>query len=167
MADQAIRPANCAACAFWRKLRENEGVCARHAPQTSIRPEEAAHWPQTRSWQWCGEGVAAKALSIETHCADCLYWQHPQSGLHPVNRGDAHGLVGACWNLRTSRASSGFGAGTESVLACNAQHGSLRGGTSAQPRRAVASHPPLEAERVLADAFCKAKPFEVSLPVLL
>jgi hypothetical protein len=88
MADQATRPANCAACAFWRKLRENEGVCARHAPQTSIRPEEAAHWPQTRGWQWCGEGVDAKALSIETHCADCLYWQHPQGGLHPVNRGD-------------------------------------------------------------------------------
>ena len=61
MDDQAARPDNCGACAFWRRLRENEGVCARHAPQTSIRPEEAAHWPQTRGWQWCGEGVAAEA----------------------------------------------------------------------------------------------------------
>ena len=88
MSDQPAAPANCAACAFWRRLRENEGVCTRHAPQTSIHPEEAAHWPQTRSWQWCGEGVAAEALSIGAHCAACIYWRHPEGGLHPVNRGD-------------------------------------------------------------------------------
>jgi|HubBroStandDraft_3_1064219.scaffolds.fasta_scaffold70530_3 hypothetical protein len=88
MSDHPAAPANCAACAFWRRLRENEGVCTRHAPQTSIHPEEAAHWPQTRSWQWCGEGVAAEALSIGAQCADCIYWRHSEGGLHPVNRGD-------------------------------------------------------------------------------
>jgi hypothetical protein len=88
MVDQASRPANCAGCAFWRKLREQEGVCGRHAPHPSTRPEEVAHWPQTHSRQWCGEGVIAAALSIGSHCADCPFWLHADGGLHPVNRGD-------------------------------------------------------------------------------
>ncbi len=88
MSDPAARPANCAACAFWRQIRDSEGVCSRHAPRASIRPEEAAHWPQTHSREWCGEGVAAEALSIGCRCADCRYWRHPDGGLNPVNRGD-------------------------------------------------------------------------------
>jgi hypothetical protein len=82
------RPASCAACAFWRKLRESEGLCCRHAPEPSVRPEEAAHWPQTRSWQWCAEGVAASWLSSVTRCADCAFWRQPEGGLKPLDRGD-------------------------------------------------------------------------------
>jgi len=88
MSDHPVRPANCAACAFWRKLRDHEGLCARHAPQTSIRPEEAAHWPQTHGREWCGEGVAAESISIGFHCADCIFWRRPEGGLNPVNRRD-------------------------------------------------------------------------------
>jgi hypothetical protein len=87
MTADPARPANCAACTFWRKLRETEGLCCRHAPEPSIRPEEAAHWPQTRSWQWCGEGVAA-ALSPVTRCADCAFWRRPEGGLNPLDRRD-------------------------------------------------------------------------------
>ena len=54
----------------------------------SHRPEEVAHWPLTRSWQWCGEGVEAASLSIGTHCANCVFWRRPDVGLNPVNRGD-------------------------------------------------------------------------------
>jgi hypothetical protein len=88
MIDGLARPANCSVCGFWRKLRENEGVCCRHAPEPSNRPEEVAHWPQTHSRQWCGEGVAAPPLSIGSRCADCVFWRHPDGGLNPVNRGD-------------------------------------------------------------------------------
>jgi hypothetical protein len=88
MSDQAVGPADCAACAFWRKLREHEGLCGRHAPEPSIRAEEPAHWPQTHRWQWCGEGVAADAMSIGAHCADCVYWRRPEGGLNPLNRRD-------------------------------------------------------------------------------
>ena len=79
---------NCAGCAFWRKQRENEGLCCRHAPEASNRPEEVAHWPQTHSRQWCGEGVAAAQLPIGLRCADCVFWRHPDRGLNPVDRGD-------------------------------------------------------------------------------
>jgi hypothetical protein len=88
MSDQPVRPVNCEACAFWRKLRDHEGLCARHAPETSVRPEEVAHWPQTHGWQGCGEGVAAEPASIGAHCAVCVYWRRPEGGLNPVNRGD-------------------------------------------------------------------------------
>jgi hypothetical protein len=81
-------PLNCAGCAFWLKQREKEGVCRRHAPETSNRPEQVSHWPETHSWQWCGEGVAAAPLSIGSRCADCVFWRHPDGGLNPVNRGD-------------------------------------------------------------------------------
>ncbi len=88
MIDDPPRPANCGSCAFWRKLRENEGVCCRHAPDASHHPEEVAHWPLTRSWQWCGEGVAASSLSMIARCADCAFWRQPEGGLNPLNRGD-------------------------------------------------------------------------------
>ncbi len=81
-------PLNCAGCAFWRKLRDNEGVCSRHAPEPSYIPEHVAHWPQTHSREWCGEGVVAASLSIGSHCADCTFWRHPDGGLNPVNRRD-------------------------------------------------------------------------------
>jgi hypothetical protein len=88
MSEEPVRPTNCAGCAFWRKFREQEGVCTRHAPEASVRPEEVAHWPETHSHQWCGEGVAGKALSIGSHCADCAFWSLPEGGLDPVNRRD-------------------------------------------------------------------------------
>ncbi len=88
MSDDPIRAANCAACAFWRKFSDHEGVCTRRAPEASMRPEEVAHWPQTHSRQWCGEGVAAEALSIGAHCVDCAFWRRPEGGLDPVNRRD-------------------------------------------------------------------------------
>jgi hypothetical protein len=88
MIDEQARPANCASCAFWRKVREHEGVCSRHAPEPSSTPEQVAHWPQTHSRQWCGEGIAAPSLPMGTRCADCVYWRHPDGGLNPVNRGD-------------------------------------------------------------------------------
>ena len=84
MSDQ---PANCAACAFWRKLREHEGLCARRAPSPSTQPDEAAHFPQTHDWQWCGEGVPAER-PIGWRCADCVYWRRPEGGLHPIQRRD-------------------------------------------------------------------------------
>ena len=83
-----VPPQNCAGCAFWHKKIEKEGLCRRHAPEASNRPEEVAHWPQTHSWQWCGEGVAAAPLSIGSRCADCVFWRHLDRGLTPVNRGD-------------------------------------------------------------------------------
>lgn len=88
MSIERAPPPNCAGCAFWRKLRENEGMCRRLAPEPSHRPEEAAHFPQTHSREWCGEGVAAASLSIGSPCADCVFWRHPDGGLNPVNRGD-------------------------------------------------------------------------------
>jgi hypothetical protein len=88
MSDNTVRPANCAACAFWRKLREHEGLCARRAPETSIHPDEPAHFPQTHDWQWCGDGVAAEPMSIGSRCADCAYWRRPEAGLNPLNRRD-------------------------------------------------------------------------------
>ena len=88
MSDQAVGPTNCAACAFWRKLREHEGLCVRHAPEASVHRDEAAHWPQTHSYEGCGEGVEAEAMSIGSHCADCVFWRRPEHGLHPVDRGD-------------------------------------------------------------------------------
>ena len=88
MSDRPVSPANCGVCAFWRRLIEHEGLCARHAPEPSIRPEEAAHWPQTHSPQWCGEGVAAEGMAISFQCADCIFWRRPEGGLNPVNRRD-------------------------------------------------------------------------------
>ena len=88
MSGERASPLNCAGCAFWRKLRDNEGVCSRHAPEPSYIPEHVAHWPQTHSREWCGEGVVAASLSIGSHCADCTFWRHPDGGLNPVNRRD-------------------------------------------------------------------------------
>ncbi len=88
MTDTTERPANCGTCAFWRKLRETEGVCCRRAPDASHRPDQVAHFPQTRISQWCGEGIAAAPFSIGSHCAHCLYWRRPEQGLNPIDRGD-------------------------------------------------------------------------------
>ena len=82
------RPENCGACAFWRKLRVNEGVCCRFAPEATHRPETVAHWPLTRRNEGCGDGAAGPPFSIGAHCATCLHWRRPEQGLNPVNRGD-------------------------------------------------------------------------------
>lgn len=88
MTDEPVRPPNCGACAFWGKLRDNEGVCRRRAPEATKRPEAAAHWPLTRRIDGCGDGVAGAPLSLGADCANCLHWRRPEQGLRPVNRGD-------------------------------------------------------------------------------
>ena len=54
-------------------------VCARHAPQASITPEEATHWPQTHGWQWCGEGRAAEPHLIGARCATAFIGAIPRA----------------------------------------------------------------------------------------
>jgi ribosomal protein L37E len=81
-------PADCAHCAFWRRMREYEGSCRRRAPEADQRAEQVAHWPQTHSRQWCGEGALAVSPAPASTCADCRYWRHPEGGLNPVDRGD-------------------------------------------------------------------------------
>ncbi len=88
MSDVVERPENCGACAFWRGLREHEGVCCRRAPDATQRPESVAHWPLTHRTDVCGDGVAAPRFSLGASCARCAHWRRPAQGLHPVNRGD-------------------------------------------------------------------------------
>jgi len=88
MSERPERPANCGACAFWRKLRETDGLCCRHAPDASHESDQVAHFPQTRITQWCGEGVAAAPKSIGSRCSDCVFWCRPRLGLQPLDRGD-------------------------------------------------------------------------------
>ena len=88
MTDVAEMPENCGGCAFWRKLRDTEGVCCRRAPEGSSRPETVAHWPLTHRVDGCGDGVAAARFSLGAYCANCVYWRRPEHGLRPVNRGD-------------------------------------------------------------------------------
>jgi hypothetical protein len=141
MKDQPAAPANCAACAFWRKLRENEGVCTRHAPQTSIRPEEPAHWPQTHRWQWCGDGVAAEAASIGFNCLRRLCLLAPARARTPSGqpRRHADGLVGACRDLRPPRAADQFRTRSTRFLAGDAGDGFLRRWGRAGTRRDIAA----------------------------
>ncbi len=87
MTDDVAGPENCGACAFWRKLRDNEGACLRRAPEATSRPEAAAHWPLTHRTDGCGDGVAAPSMLV-ADCGACVYWRRPEHGLHPVNRGD-------------------------------------------------------------------------------
>jgi hypothetical protein len=88
MTDSSTLAPNCAGCAFWGKLRGREGVCCRHAPKSSHRPEEVAHFPMTHGHQWCGDGSVGLPFSIGCHCVDCVFWRRPELGLNPVNRGD-------------------------------------------------------------------------------
>ena len=88
MTDPTERPQNCGDCAFWCKLRDNEGLCCLRAPEPGNRPEMAAHWPLTHRVDRCGDGVAAARLSLGAYCANCKHWRRPEHGLNPVNRGD-------------------------------------------------------------------------------
>ena len=139
MSDQSVRPANCAGCAFWRKLREQEGLCARHAPEPSIRPDEAAHFPQTHNWQWCGEGVAAEPMSIGSRCADCLYWRRPDGGLNPSTVATCRWPGGLRRELRPPCAAPGSRAGTAGILARHARRRLLRRGPAAARRRGASA----------------------------
>ena len=47
----------CGTCAFWRRLRDGDGVCYRWAPEASTRPETTAHWPLTHQLEGCGDGL--------------------------------------------------------------------------------------------------------------
>ncbi len=90
---------NCGECTFWVRLHEKIGVCRRHAPVSTWRPEEVAHWPETREGQVCGEGrvrgegqlwgeglVAAEQPGAK--CVACIYWRRMATGMNPVDRGD-------------------------------------------------------------------------------
>ena len=88
MTEASDLPADCARCAFWRRMREYEGACRRRAPDASVRAEEIAHWPQTHSRQGCGEGASARSPAPGATCGECVYWRHPDGGLNPVDRGD-------------------------------------------------------------------------------
>ena len=88
MTDPAKPPDNCGVCAYWRKLREAEGLCCRRAPDAGNQPETAAHWPLTHRSDRCGDGVAGPPFSRGAHCANCRHWMRPEHGLNPVNRGD-------------------------------------------------------------------------------
>lgn len=88
MTDRDERPENCGGCAYWRKIRDSEGVCSRRAPEPTSRPESVAHWPQTRRSDGCGDGLPAARFSRGVYCANCLHWRRPEQGLNPVNRGD-------------------------------------------------------------------------------
>jgi hypothetical protein len=78
----------CAACAYWSRWRETEGVCRRHAPEPSPRSGAVSHWPQTHDWQGCGEGDSAIEGHPVRRCDGCLYWRRPKDGLDPVDRAD-------------------------------------------------------------------------------
>ncbi|MGD0185299.1 MAG: hypothetical protein ABSC25_08610 [Roseiarcus sp.] len=88
MNDATGIPADCAHCAFWFRMREHEGICRRHAPESGMRSEEVAHWPLTHAHQWCAEGALAASPAPGSTCADCSYWRRPEGGLNPVDRGD-------------------------------------------------------------------------------
>lgn len=78
---------NCGECAFWARLYEQVGVCRRHAPVSTWRSDEVAHWPETRESQVCGEGLVA-AKQPGAKCANCIYWRRMPTGMNPVDRGD-------------------------------------------------------------------------------
>ena len=107
MTDESTRPANCGACAFWRKLRDNDGVCCRHAPRgRRIHPEQVAHWPQTHRQQWCGEGVVPRRRSRSGRTARIAsIWRRPGTGAPSGQSGrHADGVVGVRRDLRPPRA---------------------------------------------------------------
>jgi len=78
---------NCGECVFWTRLHEQVGVCRRHAPQSTWRSDEVAHWPETREPQVCGEGLVA-TKPPGSKCVACVYWRRMATGMHPVDRGD-------------------------------------------------------------------------------
>ena len=88
MTDAVERPQNCGACAFWRKLLENDGVCCHWAPEATNRPETVAHWPQTHAVEGCSDVVAAARFSVDAYCANRQHWRPPEHALNPINRGD-------------------------------------------------------------------------------
>ena len=56
--------------------------------QACVVAEQVAHWPQTHSHQWCGDGAVAASPAPGATCANCFYWRQPGGGLNPVDRGD-------------------------------------------------------------------------------
>jgi hypothetical protein len=84
---QGVPARNCGECVYWTRLREQIGLCRRHAPRASLRSDEVAHWPQTREREVCGEGRVG-ALRACVSCPQCVHWRRPSAGLNPVDRGD-------------------------------------------------------------------------------
>ena len=78
---------NCARCAFWQVVHDEDGLCRCRAPEATPRAEEIAHWPRTHGRQGCGDGVPAQEQSL-VKCADCVFWRRYKGGLHPMNRAD-------------------------------------------------------------------------------
>ena len=87
MSTTLAQETSCARCAFWQKVRENEGLCRRRAPGAAYRADQVAHWPQTRADQGCGDG-SDRTQALFCHCDDCVYWRRYKDGLHPMNRSD-------------------------------------------------------------------------------
>jgi hypothetical protein len=87
MKDAPDQVRSCARCIYWQKLRDNEGLCRRHAPSASVRSEQVAHWPQTHAGQWCAEGLVA-SVRPGANCSACDFWRHAEGGLNPMDRGD-------------------------------------------------------------------------------
>ena len=126
MTDVAERPENCGACAFWRKLRDNEGVCCRWAPEATSHPEAVAHWPLTHRTDGCGDGVAA-AVSLGADLRNCVYWRRPRART-PSGQSRRHAdvVVGARRTLHASRASPNSRARTARFLARDPRRRLLR-----------------------------------------
>jgi hypothetical protein len=78
----------CESCKFWKAARPNEGWCLRLAPHPAGSPDPIAHWPTTHGSQGCGEFAHASAALDIVACRDCRFWDSPENGLHPVDRGD-------------------------------------------------------------------------------
>lgn len=78
----------CADCAYWTGVRDHTGLCRRWAPEPAGAPGMAAHWPQTRAQDGCGEGRRADDRPLAPACDECRHWRRPELGLNPVDRGD-------------------------------------------------------------------------------
>ena len=141
--DRPSGPApNCAGCAFWRKLRENEGVCCRHAPETRTGLKRS----RTGRRRTAGSGAAKASPPLRCRSGRAAPSEsigRSRRRTEPRQpRRHADGLVGTCRKLRTPRAAPDLRTRSTRLLAGDEEHGLLRRwrlarGRDAQHRRAV------------------------------
>lgn len=80
---------HCGQCTFWQQLDDVNGNCRRHAPGPCQNMDEVAHWPLTRKYESCGEGVQAPKDRVPyLRCDACLYWRPVGEGIDPMLRQD-------------------------------------------------------------------------------